>query len=52
MSIFYLRNGYSLEMEQGEVVALAVDTAEGQLDVEAIAGILKGRTQPLEFPEE
>jgi death-on-curing protein len=34
---FYLLNGYSLEAEQGDVIALAVDVAEGQKTVEAIA---------------
>lgn len=38
---FYKLNGYQVGAQQGEVVALAVDVAEGQLDVSAIAGILK-----------
>lgn len=41
--MFYGLNGYRLEAEQGEMVALAVDVAEGLLDVAAIAGVLKGR---------
>lgn len=37
VGIFYLLNGYSLEAEQDDVIALAVDVAEGQKTVEAIA---------------
>jgi len=39
--LFYGLNGWALEIEQGEMVALAVDVAEGQMDVAAIAGTLK-----------
>lgn len=49
--MFYGLNGWSLEIEQGEMVALAVDAAEGQLDVSAIAGILKQRTRQLDLPD-
>lgn len=52
LAIFYQLNGHDLEMDQGEIVALAVDTAEGLLDVAAIAGILKDKVRPLELPEE
>ena len=38
---FYKLNGYQVRAQQGEVVALAVDVAEGQLDVSGIAGVLK-----------
>lgn len=48
--IFYELNGYSLRMEQGEMVGLAVDTAEGQLDVAAIAGALKQHVFSLDLP--
>jgi death-on-curing protein len=51
LAIFYGLNGWSLEIEQGEMVALAVDAAEGQLDVPAIAGILKQRTRRLDLPD-
>ena len=38
---FYKLNGYQVRAEQDEVVALAVDVAEGQVDVSGIAGTLK-----------
>jgi death-on-curing protein len=50
--IFYELNSYSLSMEQGEMVGLAVDTAEGQLDVAAIAGILKQHVARLDLPSD
>jgi len=40
-SVFYRANGYVLRVDDGEVVALVVDIAEGQFDVAAIAGTLK-----------
>lgn len=39
--VFYRLNAWRLDMEQGDAVALAVDVAQGQLDVPAIAGVLK-----------
>lgn len=39
---FYKLNGYQVRAEQDKIVALAVDIAEGQLDVPGIAGALKG----------
>jgi death-on-curing protein len=50
--IFYNLNGHPIEADQGELVALALDVAEGQVDVEAIAGTLKGWAQPIRFPED
>ena len=40
-SVFYQANGYTVHVDDGEVVALVVDIAEGQCDVPAIAGTLK-----------
>lgn len=45
--MFYGLNGMWLETTQEEVVALAVDVAEGLLDVSAIAGRLKEWSTPL-----
>lgn len=42
---FYKLNGYQVRAEQDKIVALAVDIAEGQLDVPGIAGALKGWAQ-------
>lgn len=50
-AMFYLVNGYGLSAEQGELVALMVDVAEGQLDVPHIAARLKVWTYPLEFAD-
>jgi death on curing protein len=50
--LFYNLNGYAIVADQGEVVALAVDVAEGQIDVEGIAGVLKGWSRKLELPTE
>ena len=52
MIVFYNLNGHALEIDQGQLVALAIDVAEGQIDVEAIAGILKGWTQPFRLPDD
>jgi death on curing protein len=41
MVVLYRLNGWRIEMEQGDMVALALDIAEGQISVEAIAGVLK-----------
>lgn len=45
--VFYGLNGVWLDAAQDEVVALAVDVAEGILDVAAIAGRLKGWATPI-----
>ena len=39
--VFYLINGYAVIVDDGDVVALVVDVAEGQLDVPNIAATLK-----------
>jgi death-on-curing protein len=48
---FYGLNGWWIEVEDGEVVALAVDVAEGPMDVASIAGTLKGWVTAL-LPED
>lgn len=45
--VFYGLNGMGIDAEQDEIVALAVDVAEGILDVAAIAGRLKGWVRQL-----
>nr|WP_282097615.1 type II toxin-antitoxin system death-on-curing family toxin [Saccharomonospora xinjiangensis] len=47
---FYLLNGHEIRTDQGDIVALVVDTAEGQLDVPTIAATLKPWAHPLVFP--
>lgn len=49
--VFYLVNGYDLAADQGDLVALMVDVAEGQLDVPAIAATLKTWARPLGLDE-
>lgn len=49
--LFYNLNGFQIDAAQEDVVALAVDIAEGQIDVEGIAGILKGWTKALPLPD-
>lgn len=46
-SVFYQINGYELAVDDGDVVALVVDIAEGQLDVPNIAASLKVWAHPL-----
>ena len=50
--LFYNLNGLEIEAAQEDVIALALDVAEGQIDVEGIAGILKGWAKSLPLPEE
>jgi two-component system, OmpR family, KDP operon response regulator KdpE len=50
--LFYNLNGHSLEAKQEDVVALALDVAEGQIDVDGIAGTLKSWVRPLRLPDE
>lgn len=52
VDIFYAMNGFDLEAGQGEMVALALDIAEGQIDVDRIAGQLKEWARPLSLPDE
>jgi death on curing protein len=45
---FYGLNGWWVDADQDAIVALAVETAEGRLDVEAIAERLKRSAHPIE----
>lgn len=49
---FYLLNGWEIRTQDSDVVALAVDVAEGQLDVAAIAKRLAGWVTQLRLPDE
>jgi death on curing protein len=51
-ALFYLLNGHDLDPDAHDLVALAVDTAEGLLTVADIAGQLKHWTTPLPFEPE
>jgi death on curing protein len=44
-------NGYDLVAEQCEIVNLALDVVEGQLDVQKIAEFFEAHVQPLGYPE-
>lgn len=50
--LFYNLNGFLVEAEQQEVIALALDVAEGQNDLERIAGTLKSWVRPLTLQDE
>ena len=52
MLVFYALNGWDVVVEQGDLVALVVDTAEGLLTVEAIANVVKGWATPVQPPED
>lgn len=47
VAVFYSLNGYELQAADTAVVALALDVAEGVLDVAGIAGHLKDMAAPL-----
>lgn len=47
--MFYAFNGFRLVAEQGDVVALVTDAAEGLVDVDAIAGVLKQWAAPIDL---
>ena len=49
---FYLLNGWDIRAENVDVVGLAVDVAEGHLDVAAIAKLLAGWANQIELPDE
>ena len=50
--VFYHLNGWLVPVpDQGDLVALVVDTAEGLLTVEAIADTLKGWAQAVPDPD-
>jgi death on curing protein len=46
--VFYMMNGYDILAEDGQVIALVVDVAEGQVGVQDIAQTLKSWAEP--FP--
>jgi death-on-curing protein len=48
---FYLLNGWEIRTQDSDVVALAVDVAEGQLDVAAIAKRLASWATRLRLPD-
>lgn len=50
--MFYGYNRLWLNAEQGEIVGLAVDVAEGILDVHGIAGRLKSWAVPLHLHDD
>jgi death-on-curing protein len=50
VDVFYGLNGWEVNADQGEIVALAVDIAEGQVDVEGIAKVLSGWATQLDLP--
>jgi death-on-curing protein len=52
MGVFYGLNGYWIDTAPDALVALAIDVAEGQLDVDAIAGRLKTWATAIELDEE
>jgi death on curing protein len=53
MIVFYNLNGWTLPVsDQGDLVALVVDVAEGLLTVDAIANTLKGWAQPVEVVDD
>ena len=47
MLMFYRFNGYAIRVEQGDLVALITDAAEGLIDAASIAGVLKDWAQPV-----
>lgn len=49
---FYGLNGWEIHADTGEVVALAVDVAEGQVDVPAVAKRLAGWAVEVHLPNE
>ena len=49
---FYLLNGWEIRAENVGVVGLAIDIAEGHLDVAAIAKLLAGWATQIELPDE
>lgn len=51
-SVFYQINGYLVHLDDGAVVGLMVDVAEGQLDVPAIAALLKVSAHPVTLSDD
>jgi death-on-curing protein len=52
VAVFYGLNGWEVVADQGDVVALAVDVAEGVVDVAAISKTLKNWARQLVLPGE
>lgn len=52
VNVFYGLNGWELVMEDGPLVALALDVATGQFDIPTIAGVFKQWTFVLWTDEE
>jgi hypothetical protein len=48
----YQINGYIIFAEDGQIVGLVVDVAEGLLDVPFFASVLKDWTKPVPIPDE
>jgi len=44
-------NGYNMHAEQGEIVGLVIDTAEGQITVQDIAAKRKDWVSEFEWPD-
>jgi prophage maintenance system killer protein len=51
-AMFYAVNGYEVDSEAGAMIALTNDVAEGLLDVQNIAAVLKAWAQPLPVPDD
>ena len=51
-SVFYQINGYTVDLDDGAVVGLVVDVAEGQLDVSTTANLLKPWALPVALPDD
>ena len=51
-AVFCQINGYIIFAEDGQIVGLVVDVAEGLLDVPFIASVLKDWTKPVPIPDE
>lgn len=49
---FYAINGWVLALDEGEAVGIAVDVAEGYIDVDRLAAELKNNSYMLDLPEE
>ena len=50
--VFYARNGWRLDLEQGEAVRLVLDAAEGHMDADDLALALKGRAIEMSWPSD
>ena len=50
--VFYNLNGFDVIASSDDLIALAIDVAEGQLDVAGITGVLKGCVLELDLPTE